>query len=100
MPLIVMASVKSSPGVTTTALALAAAWPAPQRLLLEADPAGGDLGPWLGLPPSPGLVGLAPAARHNHDDGTIWAHGQQATCGVHLVGAPGGAQQAPACLGN
>ncbi len=100
MPLIVLASVKSSPGVTTTALALAAAWPAPQRLLLEADPAGGDLGPWLGLPPSPGLVGLAAAARHGHDGGTIWDHAQQAAGGVHVVVAPVGAEQASACLGT
>jgi hypothetical protein len=98
MPLIALASVKSSPGVTTTALALAAAWPAPRRLLLEADPAGGDLGPWLGLPPSPGLVGLAAAARHEHDGGTIWDHAQEVGSGMHVVVAPVGAEQASACL--
>ena len=54
MPLIALASVKGSPGVTTTCLALAAAWPARRRLVIEADPAGGDLGPWLGLPRAPG----------------------------------------------
>src|SRR6266566_1751510 len=64
MPLIALASVKGSPGVTTTCLALAAAWPGKRRLVIEADPAGGDLGPWLGLPPAPGLTGLAAAARH------------------------------------
>ena len=50
MPLIALASVKSSPGVTTAALALASMWKnAERRLLVEADPGGGDLGLWLGL---------------------------------------------------
>jgi hypothetical protein len=98
MPVIALASVKSSPGVTMTALALAAAWPAQGRLLLEADPCGGDLGPWLGLPPAPGLVGLAAAARHDHDGGTIWDHAQQVADGLHVVVAPVGAEQASACL--
>ncbi|MDF0752962.1 hypothetical protein NLU14_22305, partial [Marinobacter sp. 71-i] len=40
--LISIASVKGSPGVTSTALALAAVWPRPV-VLLEADPSGGDL---------------------------------------------------------
>jgi MinD-like ATPase involved in chromosome partitioning or flagellar assembly len=98
MPLIALASVKSSPGVTTTALALAAAWPGRQRLLLEADPAGGEFGPWFGLPPAPGLVGLATAARHDHDGSTIWDHAQRVADGMHVVVAPVGAEQASACL--
>jgi hypothetical protein len=65
MPLIALASVKSSPGVTMTALALAAAWPGQRRLLLEADPCGGDLGPWLGLPQRQLLAGLADSARQH-----------------------------------
>ena len=40
--LVATGSVKGSPGVTSTALALAAVWPRP-AVLLEADPAGGDL---------------------------------------------------------
>ena len=98
MPLIAVASVKSSPGVTTTALALAAMWPAQRRLLLEADPAGGDLGPWLGLPPAPGLVGLAAAARHDHGGESVWQHAQQVADGLYVVVAPVGAEQASACL--
>ena len=54
MPLISLVSLKGSPGVTTTALALAAAWPAPRRLLAELDPAGGDLEIRLGLPAAAG----------------------------------------------
>ena len=49
MPLIALASVKSSPGVTTTALALASAWKtAERRLLVEADPARRRPGPVAG----------------------------------------------------
>lgn len=98
MPLIALASIKASPGVTTTALALAAAWPEQDRLLLETDPGGGDLGPWLGLPPAPGLVGLAAAGRHNHDGGSVWDHAQQIADGLRVVVAPVGAEQASACL--
>ena len=100
MPLIALASVKASPGVTTTALALAAAWPSQRRLLLEADPGGGDLGPWLGLPPAPGLVGLAAAARHDHGSDVLWEHAQEVAGGVHVVVAPVGAEQAVRLRGN
>src|SRR5260221_13270976 len=72
MPLIAQASVKGSPGVTTTCFALAAAWPAQRRLVIEADPAGGDLGPWLGLPPAPGLTRLAAAARADPTSDLAW----------------------------
>lgn len=98
MPLIAIASVKASPGVTTTALALAAVWPARRRLLIEADPSGGDLGPWLGLPPSPGLAGVAADVRHDQSRGVIWRHAQELAGGVHAVVAPAGAEQAAACL--
>jgi MinD-like ATPase involved in chromosome partitioning or flagellar assembly len=96
--LIALASVKASPGVTTTALALAAAWPAQRKLLIEADPAGGDLGPWLGVPPSPGLASLATAARHDHGRGLAWRHARELAAGLHLIVAPAGAEQAAACL--
>lgn len=98
MTLIALASVKGSPGCTTTALALAAVWPGPERLLLEADPGGGDLGPWLDLPQAPGPVGLAAAARHDHVSETVWDHAQQIADGLHVVVAPVGAEQASACL--
>src|SRR5680860_1230834 len=85
--LIGLASVKGSPGVTSAALALIAVWPRP-AVLLEADPAGGDLtyrcraahgGPVYA---SKGLLTLAAAVR-----GGLPAHG-----GVHVAGvgdAPG-----------
>jgi len=99
VPLIALASVKSSPGVTTAALALAAAWKtAPRRLLVEADPSGGDLGLWLGLAADAGLAGLAAAARHGHDEGLAWRHARELAGGTHLVTAPAGAGQAAACV--
>ena len=98
MPLIALASVKGSPGVTTTCLALAVVWPGPSpRLLIEADPAGGDLGPRLGLA-GPGLATLAAAARHDHGRGLAWQHARQLPGGLHLITAPSGAEQAAACL--
>jgi MinD-like ATPase involved in chromosome partitioning or flagellar assembly len=99
VPLIALASVKSSPGVTTTALALAAGWKSAQRrLLVEADPSGGDLGLWLGLPAAPGLAGLAAAARHAHDASLPWEHARELAGGTRLVTAPAGAKQAAACV--
>jgi hypothetical protein len=97
--LIALASVKASPGVTTTALALAALWPASRRLVIETDPSGGDLGAWLGLAPAPGLASLAAAIRHDHGPGITWRHAQAVGGGeVSMVAAPAGAEQAVACL--
>lgn len=97
--LIALASVKSSPGVTTAALALAAAWRnAPRRLLVEADPSGGDLSLWLGLPAGIGLAGLAAAARHRHEPDLPWQHARELAGGTHLITAPAGAGQAAACV--
>jgi len=99
VPLIALASVKSSPGVTTTALALASAWKtAERRLLVETDPSGGDLSLWLGLPADAGLAGLAAAARHGHEAGLPWQHARELAGGAHLVTAPAGAEQAAACV--
>jgi MinD-like ATPase involved in chromosome partitioning or flagellar assembly len=99
MPLIALASIKGSPGVTTTCLALATAWPGRERrLLIEADPAGGDLCPWLGLPAAPGLTSLAAAARHDHGRGLAWQHSRELPGGLNLVTAPAGAEQASTCL--
>ena len=66
--LVAVCSDKGSPGATTTALALAAAWPTPATLV-EADPYGGDLairlrtGSGETLPETPTVLTLATAAR-------------------------------------
>ena len=70
MSLIVLVSPGGSPGVTTTGLALALAWPR-KVVLAECDPAGGAVlaGLWRGQPPagagSAGLVRYALLARQD-----------------------------------
>ncbi|WP_331773237.1 hypothetical protein OG948_58580 (plasmid) [Embleya sp. NBC_00888] len=119
--MVVVASVKGAPGATTTALALATQWPtvdgeaptgrgrststgtsasdgAGVRLLLEADPSGGDVAAWRGLSQSPGLLDLAAAVRHGSDSGDLIARWAQPLTkpGALLVPAPASAAQARA----
>ena len=97
--LLCLASIKGSPGVTTTALALAACWPASwRRVLVEADPAGGDLAARYGLPLTPGLVSLAAAARRSTDPELVWEHAQELPGGLPVVAGPTRADQAHAAL--
>lgn len=58
--LVGMVSAKGSPGVTTSALAVASQWPR-RVLVLEADPFGGDIGAGLGGGEWPSASGLADA---------------------------------------
>lgn len=100
MSLVVLASVKGSPGVTTTALALAAAWPAPSDVVVaECDPAGGDVAAWFGLPGTPRLVGLATAARRDPAAATVDRHVQTLPGGTPVVVAPAAGEQAKAAVG-
>ncbi|HEY2261252.1 MAG TPA: hypothetical protein VGI96_01355 [Streptosporangiaceae bacterium] len=68
MAVIVLASPGGSPGVTTTALALALSWPR-EVILAECDPAGGAIlaGLWRGqsVASGAGLIRLALAAQKN-----------------------------------
>jgi hypothetical protein len=90
MAIISILSAKTAPGATTTAIALAAAWPAPV-LLVGADPAGDDIiGGYLGLwiarnwvHPSKGLVSFATATRHTEP-------GQPVDLATHTQLLPGG----------
>jgi hypothetical protein len=99
--LIALASSKGSPGVTSAALVLAAAWPRPV-ILVEADPAGGDLAlrcRHLGggeLAPSPNVLSLAARAHSGGtDQGTdhevagvvdaVSSSAQPLASGVHAV---------------
>lgn len=92
-------SVKGSPGVTTFALALAARWPAgPECVVVEADPAGGDIGIRFDLPTTPGLVSLAAAARRDDDPRLLWRHTQALPGGLRVVVAPVAPEQTRAAL--
>ena len=87
--LIALASIKGSPGVTTFALALTAHWPGDtRRVLIECDPAGGDIAPRFGLTLTPGLISLAAEARRNPGVDGIWRHTQQLPGGLPVVVGP------------
>jgi hypothetical protein len=95
--LIALASVKGSPGVTTTALAMAAAWPVDadggvRPVVVEADVAGGDVAARLGLSHVPGLLDVA-ATAHRPVPGSVLGAAQELPFGVRAVLAPAGAGQ-------
>lgn len=66
---------KGSPGVTTLALALGVVWPG-ERLVVEMDPAGGDLAFGLGLGPEPTVLSLATDARAGLAEGALGSYAQ------------------------
>lgn len=102
--LVTVCSAKGSPGVTSLALAIAAAWPDQTATLLEVDPTGGDLAfrcrhmSGREVATSPNLVSLATAVRGSSldglvDPGLVTDHSQPLACGVRLVpGVPAPAQ--------
>ena len=106
MATIAFASAKGSPGVTTAIAALAATWPAARDLVVvELDPAGGDLVVRFDLATEPGLVTLAAAGRRELGPDTLLAHTQVLPAAADTVGparrvlvAPVSAEQAGASL--
>ena len=95
MTLIAIASFSGSPGVTTAALSIAACWPAAaDPLLAEADPSGGDLQAWFGLPDTPGMVSLAAAARRGSSPDLLVGHAARLPGGLQALPGPVGASQA------
>lgn len=75
-------SLKGAPGVTTLSCLLAATWPVPGPLVVvEADPAGGDLAGRFGLSSTLGWSSLSAATRRS---------GRSAPLGPHLQHLPGG----------
>jgi hypothetical protein len=98
MALIAVAADKGAPGVTTTAVVLAAVWPQPV-VLAECDPAGGDLlyrFPTAGgtrLDPRRGLLSLAVAARRGLAPGQVWEHTQVLRGGLHVLTGVSTAEQ-------
>lgn len=99
MMLIAICSLKSSPGVTTLATAIAARWPLAQTpILVEADPAGGDLAARFRLGMTPNLVSLAAAARRSRAPDLLGEHAQRLPGGLAIVVGPIGAEQTRAAL--
>jgi hypothetical protein len=98
MALIAVAADKGAPGVTTTALALAAVWPRPV-LLAECDPAGGDLVYRLPaadggrLDQRRGLLSLAVAARRGLQPHQAWEHTQKLNGGLDILTGVTNAEQ-------
>ena len=101
MTTVALASARHSPGVTTTVLALAAAWPAHRRLLvIEADPAGGELICHYALRAEPNLLTLAAQARSTVTADALWgnAQGLPGTGDLPAVVAPIDPAQASAAV--
>jgi MinD-like ATPase involved in chromosome partitioning or flagellar assembly len=95
---VVVAGGKGAPGATTTAIGLAAAWPAPRRLLVEADLDGGVLAARCRLAYEPGLVTLAAATRGPLSERDVAAHTQQLEAGASVLCAPTRPEQIGAAL--
>ncbi|GAA2132471.1 hypothetical protein [Streptomyces synnematoformans] len=98
MALIAVAADKGAPGVTTTAVALAAVWPR-RALLAEADPAGGDLvyrsvgqngNP---LDPNTGMLSLGATARRGIAAEQLWDHAQPMSGGLDVIVGLGNSDQ-------
>jgi hypothetical protein len=88
--LLAVAADKGSPGVTTTALSLAAVWPR-RCVLAELDPFGGDIAYRLrgprGMPLSPetGLITLAVGARRGAAPEQLFEHVQRLDGGLEVL---------------
>lgn len=101
MSLICVTSAKGAPGVTLTALGLAAALPCNEnrrKVLLEADPSGGSLAIRFGLGRQPGMLSLAGAGGHGLAEEDIWAHVQELPGGLGVICAPERSDRARAIL--
>jgi len=101
--IIAVGSVKASPGVTTLSLALADRWPVDggDPLVVEADPAGGDLAARFGLlAASRGLVTLAAAGRRGGRARPVEEHAIELPGGLQVIAGPAGAEQASQVVGE
>jgi MinD-like ATPase involved in chromosome partitioning or flagellar assembly len=89
--LVALLSAKGSPGVTTAALCLAAQ-AGPAALVVEVDPAGGDLECWAtprrGLHQEAGLVGLATGVGPRVSDAELRGYAVEVVPGVAAITAP------------
>ena len=100
MALVVLGATRSSPGVTTAALALGAVWQRGGRhpLVVEADPDGGVLAARYGLGAHPNLTELAGRTRSGLRPTDAWDHAQMLPGGLGAVVAHPSADQTHAAL--
>ncbi len=94
--LVALSSIHGSPGVTSWALLLAAAWPLEidrERIVLEADPDGGVLGARYGMGVDPGVAQLVASVRSG-DSPNVAGAGRQIVESVWLVPGPEAADTA------
>jgi MinD-like ATPase involved in chromosome partitioning or flagellar assembly len=98
---ITICSAKGAPGVTTTALLLAALWPRPV-LLVDADTDGGDIALRMPDPegrpldPARGLLTLLPLARRALSPDALHAHSQTVSGGTPVLAGLAGPEQSGA----
>lgn len=101
MGTVVLFSAKGAPGVTTTAMLVAALWPRP-ALLADCDPAGGDVGLRLPAPDgapldlNTGVLSLLPLARRGLEPAALLEHSQQVLGGGEVIVGLTGPEQAVA----
>lgn len=91
-----LVSAKGSPGVTTAAMVLAAA---AGGLVVELDPAGGDVECWAGPQGEPGLIRVASALRHAAEPvGVLASEAVAVWPGVRVVLAPSSGERAESTI--
>jgi MinD-like ATPase involved in chromosome partitioning or flagellar assembly len=103
MTMFVFASVAGSPGASSVAIGVAAAWPdrLRKRAVIEADADGGKFGAELGVGTEPGLMALTVAARARQlDAATLVGDGAAHMGEWWLVPAPASAEHSHAALGQ
>lgn len=97
MTTITVVSAKHSPGATTTAVSLAIA-AGPDAVVVEVDPAGGDIAARSRLPVEPGLLTMAASGRHGSSSIDVPAHCQRLASGANAVVAPTTPEHATAAI--
>ena len=96
MALLALVSARS-PGLTTTALALAASWPR-RVMLAELDPDGGTIAASRAASPDPGLKTLAASGRHYLSAGLIESQIQTLPGGMGILMSPQSPDRCAAAL--
>lgn len=99
MAMLALGSIKGSPGVTTSALALtAASADGPEAIVAELDSDGGDIAARFSLRFEPGLLSLAAAARRPGEQVRLGDHCQQILGDIRVLIGPAAGERADAAM--